>query len=371
MHIYLKILCLEDTLEDVELITRALKKEGLTFLTHIVDSKDDFENALLQFQPEVILSDHALPQFNSLAALKMMKEKGLKVPFILVTGTVSEEFAVSCLKQGADDYILKSNLMRLPSAIRNALQKKQTELKRENAERTLRQQNEELVKVNHELDRFVYSVSHNLRAPLMSILGLINLWKHDAQSESGSTHYFDMMESSVHKLDETLKEILDYSKNARVEINHSPVDIRQLVIHCVDSLKYLNHFDQIDLQMTITDDGQFQSDADRIKVIISNLLSNAIKYMDPLKSRSFIKIEAIASASELQFRISDNGIGIAPELQTKIFNMFFRATERSDGAGLGLYIVSEAVKKLSGSIEVKSVVGEGSAFILRVPGHGS
>ena len=125
----LKILMLEDLQDDVGLIERTLRKEGMAFSSKRVDSEEEFTLCLQHFQPDVILSDHALPQFNSLEALKICRKHAVNVPFILVTGTVSEEFAVSCLKQGADDYVLKSNMVRLPSAIHNALKQRHHEVK--------------------------------------------------------------------------------------------------------------------------------------------------------------------------------------------------------------------------------------------------
>src|SRR5690349_4303585 len=113
----LKILMLEDLEDDIGLIERTLRKDGIPFTSRYADTRDEFVKAIEDFSPDVILSDHALPQFNSVEALNICKKAGLNVPFILVTGTVSEEFAVNCLKQGADDYVLKSNLVRLPSAI--------------------------------------------------------------------------------------------------------------------------------------------------------------------------------------------------------------------------------------------------------------
>src|SRR4051812_14289214 len=102
MESELRILMLEDLHDDVGLIERILRKQGLRFVSNAVDTRQDFVEALLQFKPDVILSDHALPQFNSLEALSICHDNNVHVPFILVTGTVSEEFAVNCLKQGAD-----------------------------------------------------------------------------------------------------------------------------------------------------------------------------------------------------------------------------------------------------------------------------
>lgn len=364
----LRILMLEDLVEDVGLIERALRKEGIKFVSHRVDSREEFTDALDAFKPDVILSDHALPQFNSLEALKICRQQSSHVPFILVTGTVSEEFAVSCLKQGADDYVLKSNMVRLPSAILNALRQRHHEHKRKKAERALRRQNEELVKINKELDSFVYSVSHNLRAPLMSVLGLINLVQVESKKNDQSlAGYFDMMQHSIHKLDDTLKEILDYSRNARSELNIEIVDIRRMVEDSFERMKYMEGSEQIIKKFTVEEDAPLYSDPYRLSVVINNLVSNAIKYRDPHKEKSHIEITATVNQALLEFSFRDNGIGISEEYQPRIFDMFFRATEKSEGAGLGLYIVKETIDKLGGTIEVQSTKGEGTAFVFKVP----
>ena len=127
----LKILHLEDLASDAELVERELKKANIHFELLAVDNRKEFENALDEFHPEIILSDHSLPSFSSIDALKIVQTKGIKVPFILITATVSEEFAVSIIKEGADDYILKDRLQRLPSAVLNVLKKKRLELEKE------------------------------------------------------------------------------------------------------------------------------------------------------------------------------------------------------------------------------------------------
>ncbi|HTA82987.1 MAG TPA: SpoIIE family protein phosphatase [Bacteroidia bacterium] len=126
----LRILMLEDTAEDAEFIERALRNDHIKFVSKRVEDRTGFTNSLHEFNPDIVLSDHSLPQFDSLSALHIVKENYSHIPFILVTGSVSEEFAVKCIKSGAEDYVLKNNLIRLPSIIENALNKK--DLKAEN-----------------------------------------------------------------------------------------------------------------------------------------------------------------------------------------------------------------------------------------------
>lgn len=364
----LEILMLEDLEEDAGLIEYVLKKDGLRYDAFRVDTKEGFIQAIREHRYDLILSDHSLPQFNSMEALKICRRLGLPVPFILITGTVSEEFAVTCLKQGADDYVLKSNLSRLPSAIKNALNQRKLQEERLKAELELRLQNEELTKVNQEMDSFVYSISHNLRAPLMSVLGLLNIVKReDEQRDKFFEEYFNMMIQSVIKLDDTLKEILDFSKNGRNEIDIHLVDLHELIDQTFERLRYIDGFDKIEKKVIIENGCPFYSDAQRLTVIFNNLISNAIKYRDAKKQPCQLTIEAVIKNDSMRLQIKDNGIGIRPELLPKVFNMFFRATEKSDGAGLGLYIVKETINKLRGKINLESAYGMGTQFTIDVP----
>lgn len=132
----LRILILEDSPDDIEMIKRELTRGEIDFMSVVVKDKEEFEKALVEFIPNVILSDHSLPGFNSIEAMAIWKnfqrETNLWIPFILITGSVSEEFAVQSIKSGADDYILKDRLKRLPSAVRSALGKVKIEQERVN-----------------------------------------------------------------------------------------------------------------------------------------------------------------------------------------------------------------------------------------------
>jgi len=127
----IKILHLEDTKSDAELVKRSMTNSGIKFEWRLASAKKDFEQALGEFKPDIILSDHKLPAFSSIQALKLTRDAGIKVPFILITSTVSEEFAVTMIKEGVDDYLLKDRLQRLPSAVLNALEKRKSEIEKE------------------------------------------------------------------------------------------------------------------------------------------------------------------------------------------------------------------------------------------------
>lgn len=363
----IKILMLEDFPYDAQLVERALIRDGLLFTAKCVDTREEFIEALSYFAPDIVLSDHSLPQFNSLEAYEICRDTRPNIPFIIVTGAVSEEFATCCLKKGADDYVLKDNLARLGVAIKTALIRKRGEEARKRTERMLQKQNEQLVKINKELDNFVYSVSHNLRAPLMSVLGLINLAQTDSGNKASELDIFAMMRSSINNLDQVLKDIIDYSRNSRCELGIKRIDLEQLIKSASSSLRYLNGYDDVSKTILVQGNNEFYSDPSRISVIASNLISNAIKYMDVTKKKKVMRIEVNVSGAEASMSFHDNGIGIAAEFLPKIFEMFYRATAVAEGSGLGLYIVKESILTLGGSIHVESTPSEGTTFNLRIP----
>ncbi|HTE32895.1 MAG TPA: response regulator, partial [Chryseolinea sp.] len=275
----LRILLLEDNPDDAALVKHVLTRTDLPFISECVDTRTEFNASIKRFRPDVILSDHGLPDFNSNEALRIALKERPSAPFILVTGSVSDEYAISCLREGADDYILKSNLSRLPTAILSAIKKRKLERMKRQARHELRLQNEELSKVNQELDNFVYSVSHNLRGPLATLMGLLNVAKEeDKDHKLGPVH--NMMERSMVKLDDTLKEILDYSWNARGELSFSEIDFESTLDTCFQKLEYLDGAVNIEKFIHLEMDEPFYSDPKRIHVLLSNLLSNAILYRD-------------------------------------------------------------------------------------------
>lgn len=361
----LKILMLEDSEDDVGLIEHVLRKDNLAFVRECVDTREEFNEAIVRFKPDVVLSDHGLPGFNSREALKICLSERASTPFILVTGTVSDDYAISCMRAGADDYVLKSNLARLPSAIRSAVRKRRIEKLKREARYALRKQNNELLKVNQELDNFVYSVSHNLRGPLASVIGLLNIAQTENDPDSIKP-LLAMMGNSIAKLDDTLKEILEYSKNARNEIQLSEINWNSLIGEGLHKLEYLDAGNRISKHIHIKTNVPFFSDASRIGPALTNVLSNAIIYSHK-ERQSFVNIDITVSETEAVVCVSDNGIGIRPDIMPKVYTMFYRGVEESQGAGLGLYIVKEIVNKLKGKITIDSKEGDGTTVTITLP----
>jgi two-component system, sensor histidine kinase len=225
--------------------------------------------------------------------------------------------------------------------------------------------NEKLILANREMDRFVYSVSHDISAPLKSIKGLIGLVKLEKQH--GNFPYLDKIETSTQKLEDFVGEVLDHSRTTRKEVQLEEVNLQHLINSITDNLKYLEHFQAIKFTFEI-DSPAICTDRFLIKLVLSNLLSNAIKYQ---KKRSEqdpeIKIKSSCEGSHWHISISDNGEGIAVPYKDKIFEMFYRGTTNSTGSGLGLYIAKEAAEKLQGKIEFTSEYGVGSEFTISIP----
>ena len=235
------------------------------------------------------------------------------------------------------------------------------------AEEKLIHYNEELQKTNRELDQFVYSVSHDLRAPLSSMLGIIELSQDDTTDEV-MLENLKMLEGNVKRLDEFIVDILEYSRNARLEVKKEEINFKALLHDITSNLKYMGGNNRkVDIKIDVTDKVSVHSDKIRLNMILNNLISNAIRYQNPHIQNPFVNIKVETSGAETGIIISDNGIGISKENQPKIFDMFYRISDKSVGSGLGLYIVKETVKKLNGSIHVESEPGKGSTFIVKIP----
>ena len=232
---------------------------------------------------------------------------------------------------------------------------------RKNAELNLERQNIELLKTNKELDRFVYSVSHDLRSPLTSIQGLVSIIEEETQ-EPETLEHVRMIKTSINRLDEFIRKILTYSQNNRTDLELKTIPLKKSFDSIINSLQNMEQAKGIHFEIEIQEKFAFYTDKLRFNTIMENLISNAIKYHKFVDSVRFIKVNGVVDQEKLELTITDNGIGIPSEFQDKIFDMFFRISNNIEGSGIGLYIVKETVEKLEGSIQVRSKINSGTSF---------
>ncbi len=224
-----------------------------------------------------------------------------------------------------------------------------------------------LRKTKEELDQFVYRASHDLRSPLTSMLGLIDLLKMPNNPEH--PRVLEMMERTVLKLDAVIHEITDYSYNASTKLESEAIDIRQLIEESFEKINYLPQASCIDKRIFISLPNAIRSDTKRLRIVLNNLISNAVVFYNPYTRQPYVEVRVSGEGSKLIIEIADNGVGIDPKLHTRIFEMFFRGSALSKGSGLGLYVTKEIVEKLKGSISVSSKPGSGSVFRIALPGQ--
>jgi PAS domain S-box-containing protein len=224
----------------------------------------------------------------------------------------------------------------------------------------------ELQKVNFELDNFVYHASHDLRSPLRSILGLINILRIE-DNDKARMNCVDMIEGSIKRLDNLVQDLLSMSRNNRVNDPQANVSLMNEINYSFANFYHVSDTKNLNLVTRVHQPLPFISDITRVRIILNNLISNAIKYRSYERECSFIYIDVEVTEEEAVFTIEDNGEGIPESKLPNIFDMFVRASESSDGSGLGLYIVKNVLEKLNGTITLESTENVGTKFTVRLP----
>ena len=223
---------------------------------------------------------------------------------------------------------------------------------------------ERSLSLSNELESFIYHASHDLRSPITSMYGLVNLLKKDHSVEKVS-QYANLIEGRLFHLDNILRDIVEIAFNTAVPLVYEPVDLHHEVQFIINT--YLKEFPKVSCVVEVDQTAQLKTDITRIRSIIRNLVSNSFKYRNPVRLDPTVKINAVVTSQNLILSIEDNGIGINPVLSDKIFSLFYKATESHKGNGLGLYIVKSIVDILKGQITFQSKLNEGTAFKVVIP----
>ncbi len=224
-----------------------------------------------------------------------------------------------------------------------------------------------LTEKKNELDSFIYKASHDLRGPLASIIGVTNIAKGEVNEEKAN-RYLDLIGRSTKKLDIILGELLDATRINHQPVNLEPVNVAELVETTLHELEQLIEEGSVELQADVPKGLQFMTDPYLLQSMLQNLVINGITYADPEQDKPYVKVTVKPkSGGRIELKVKDNGIGIADRIKPKIFEIFYRGHNQSNGSGLGLYIVKTACEKLGGEVSFTSTEGEGSTFSIKLP----
>jgi signal transduction histidine kinase len=332
-----------------------------------------------------------MPDVNGYEVLSRLRaeERTATIPFIFLSARTSQEDVRYAMGMGADDYLFKpftkKELMQAVNArfVKNSLfleqEKKRLEelleirteeLKKINAELEMRvaMRTAAVQKAYDELDYFIYRAAHDIRGPLTTLLGLMNLM--ELNTENVGT-YLPLLIKHTQQTLRTLTKITGIQDIKKKVLEVVPIDLHKLWAKSLEKLKEIPNPNAEYVKVLIETKnygGTFLSDEELLAQLICNLVDNGIRHrMQQSKKEDFVKIVLEIKDKYLLIKVADNGMGIVENIKHRIFDMFFRGSEFTSGSGMGLYIVNLIVEKLQGKITVESIANQGSEFKVVFP----
>lgn len=355
----IKVLYLDDEEQNLSSFKANFRRDFKIFVT---TNPDEAEAMIAEEDIGVIIADHKMPIKTGVQFFEEIRPKFPDAVRILLTAYTDINAAISAINNGEVFRFIDKpwDASFVVTAINDAYEIF-------NTRRMLKLKNAALEKANKELDHFVYSASHDLRAPLMSILGLVNLSNNEQKSDIVAS-YLQMIQEAVVKLDSFVMNIIDYYRNSRSDNVIKAIDFQEITEEIMIALRYLPGFQSVTFDVQFSQQKPFISDVVKWRIILTNLISNAIKFRDLKKENKIVRVTGRITGDNCEIEIEDNGIGIPQSELSKVFSMFYKGKGMGSGSGVGLYIVQEAVAKLYGKISIHSKENEGTTFKIEVPG---
>jgi signal transduction histidine kinase len=354
----LKILLLEDTDSDAELVERALRRVDLSFTLRRVDNEAEFVRELMESTPDVVLADYRLPTFDGLSALRIARERNPDMPFLIVSGTLGDEKAVEVLKLGATDYVLKDRLSRLVPAILRARQ--------ELAERLGRQRAESLVEQSRRIEslgRLATTMSHEFNNVLMIIQSAATQLQHGGDRI--------IIEQLAKRIAEAVKrgqritgDVARFTRPAQLSLQ--PLRLKAWATSFSADLRSLLRLG-VSLSLELPpEELEVRADRGQLEQVLTNLAINARDAM-PRGGRATLTIEEVALGDRkyAEIAFTDTGTGIDPETLARVFEPLF--TTKPSGTGLGLAVCYQVIAAHGGEMYAESTLGVGTAFHVLLP----
>lgn len=380
MERLLSVLILENDTADFDLIVRELRRCGVSSKCQRAETEIEFL-AELRRKPDIILADYELNGFDALRALELLQENRLVIPLIVITGAVSEETVVECMKRGAADYLLKDRVLRLGPAIRRALDETELRRRKQYAEEALRQKNVQLEAqyrqsqiASRMKSAFLANMSHELRTPLSAVIGFTELLA-DNKIGPVAPAQLELLQHILRNARHLLALINDVLDLAKVEsgamlFRPAQTSISEVVEETIAGLRLLATEKQVALNCEMhLPPGKVLLDAQKLRQVLLNYVSNALKFT---AANGVVTVRALLEdRSSFRLEVEDNGMGISPENLEKLFQDFHQVddglSKQFPGSGLGLALTKRLVEAQGGKVGVASRPDKGSIFFAVLP----
>lgn len=309
----------------------------------------------------VVLADQRMPGMTGVEFFEQLTKINPDPIRILLTGYSDISSVIDAINKGEVYRFIDKpwNLDQIKNAIINAAEIY-------SARRELKEKTARLEKIQVEMNQFVYSLSHELRGPLMSISGVSKLAKMEF-TQPEILEYFDMIDAATVKLDNFIYKMLDFYRSTKMDSQPTPIDFPKVLEQQLSAYHDKWDLSGFEIITKVVQDETFFSDDAKVRVILNNLFSNAYFFHKDLKDKPWIKVDILVEDGVAEIVIEDNGIGIEDKFQTGVFDLFQKATRKNVGSGLGLYMVRESVQQMGGEVTLVSEYAIGTKVTVRLP----
>jgi signal transduction histidine kinase len=376
----LRVLIVEDSPADALLLTRQLQRAGYTLTSERVETAAAMREALTRQEWDFVIADYQLPQFTGLAALALMHELGLDLPFIIVSGTIGEDMAVAAMKAGAHDYIMKGNLARLIPAVDRELREAAERAKRRTAEQRVQALNAELFQAQkmEAMGRLAGGVAHDFNNLLAVIVGSVDLARATLTPDHPAQADLEDVRAAADRAIGLTRQLLTFARRQTVE--PQIMDLTSLIERNRRIFQRLLGAD-VSLVISLTADlWSIRADPRQMEQVLFNLVVNARDAMPEGGSLHIATANHVCQIDDLGDRplarelvrltVSDTGMGMVEEVRRRIFEPFFTTKEPGKGTGLGLSTCYGIIQQCGGAIRVSSVPLYGTTFVIDLPRAG-
>ncbi len=356
----IKVLYIDDEQNNLNGFKATFRFDYTIFIA--VNIEQAYEHLQKNAEISVILCDQRMPDKTGVQFFEEMREQYPDPIRMLITGYTDIESVIDAVNRGHIFRYIKKPWT--DTDVRSAIEEAN---KFYVTNSMLAAKNTELQSAYDELGKFAYSVTHDLRGPLLSVIGALDVAK-TMDNIAEIREILGMMDAAVKKLDEFIKNTHEYYNLKRGKLVFEEIDFNNIIADTTAIFRIAGRMDNVRYTAHVSQNDVFLSDEISIKIILNNLLSNAFKFQRKTASDKFVDVDIKVENDSAIILVKDNGIGIHESHINNIFTMFYRATSEESGSGFGLYNVKDALTKLNGIIEVDSVVNEGTTFKVTIPG---